>query len=61
MGKNIGIPNEDPHFYQNIISDISAKRKLAGYVYVISKFITCFFIGAMMMWVAINYIYHSYQ
>jgi hypothetical protein len=57
MGKNIGIPNEDPHFYHNIISGISAKRKLAGYVYVISKLITCFFIGAMMMWVLIDYIY----
>lgn len=53
-GKNIGIPNQDPHFYQNIVSDISPSRKIAGYLYVISKFITCFFLGILITIMIIN-------
>jgi hypothetical protein len=47
-GKNIGMPMVDKHFYEQITSNIKFTRKLAGYSYVFSKFITCFCLGSTM-------------
>lgn len=35
-GQGLGYPFKDAYFYQTITSDISVRRKFAGYVYVLS-------------------------
>jgi hypothetical protein len=37
MGIGLSVPNPDPHFYSTMMSDIGFKRKIAGYVYAVSK------------------------
>lgn len=57
VGRTLGIPNNDSHFHEQMLLDISSIRKKAGYLYVISKFITCFYIGGLCVVGAFSIIY----
>ena len=47
-GKGLRVPSPDLNFYPTMIGDIGFKRKIAGYVYAISKIVFCSILGAIL-------------
>jgi hypothetical protein len=56
-GKGLAIPQPDKYFNMTIAQDIGIKRKIAGYIYAISKIHLFIFLGAEFF-IAFTRFYH---